>query len=119
MNLQQAEDPSTKQLVREKNSFQVYVTKVELASGYTLVVSEGLLEPRSIGSVTVKLYRDLTLGDFVSAVSFSRDGTIFESVLVENATNKQQLSITTVTAGSGNYQTSQFICIQGEKMSLC
>lgn len=97
----------------------VYLEKFELASGATLVVSEGRLEPRSIGSITVKLYRDLSVGDFVAAVSFPRDGTIFKAMLIENGSDKQKLSITTVTAGSGNYQDSQQICIKDNLLSLC
>ena len=119
VNLAQTGEPSSMKRVIEKNTAQIYVTKIELTGGYTLVVSEGPLEPRSIGSVTVKLYRDLSVGDFVSAVSYPRDGTILTSLLVENSTSEQKLSITTITAGSGNYQTSQLICIQGERLSLC
>ena len=119
VNIAQTGEPSSIKRVSENKSAQIYVTKVELARGDTLVVSEGPLEPRSIGSVTVKLYRDLTVGDFVSAVSYARDGTILTSLLVEKGTNEQKLSITTITAGSGNYQTSQLICIQGERLSLC
>ena len=119
VNIQKTAEPSSIKRVSENNTAQIYVTKVELARGYTLVVSEGPLEPRSIGSVTVKLYRDLSVGDFVSAVSYPRDGTILTSLLIEHGTHKQKLSITTITAGSGNYQTSQLICIQGEKLSLC
>ena len=119
VNIAQTGEPSSIKRVSENKSAQIYVTKVELARGYTLVVSEGALEPRSIGSVTVKLYRDLTVGDFVAAVSYPRDGTILTSLLLEKGTNEQKLSITTITAGSGNYQTSQLICIQGERLSLC
>ncbi len=97
----------------------IYVEQLKLASGYTLVVSEGALEPRSIGSITVKLYRDLMVGDFASGLSFVRDGTVLKSVLIENGTDKQKLSITTVTAGSGNYQNSQLVCIQAEQLTLC
>lgn len=97
----------------------VYLERLELASGYTLVIAEGALEPRSIGSVTVKMYRDLVVGDFVSGLSFPRDGTVLKSVLIGNSSDKQTLSITTVTAGSGNYQTTQLICIDGDTLSLC
>ncbi|WP_076413567.1 PliI family lysozyme inhibitor of I-type lysozyme [Shewanella sp. UCD-KL12] len=101
------------------NMSGVYLERLELASGYTLVIAEGALEPRSIGSVTVKMYRDLVVGDFVSGLSFPRDGTVLKSVLIGNSSDKQTLSITTVTAGSGNYQSTQLICIDGETLSLC
>ena len=96
-----------------------FIKAINLASGSTLVVTEGRLEPRSIGSASVKLYRDLYVGDFVGAVSFVRDGTILKAVLIENGTDKQKLSITTVTAGSGNYQNTQLVCITGDSISLC
>ncbi|MGS0680175.1 PliI family lysozyme inhibitor of I-type lysozyme [Shewanella sp. 125m-7] len=96
-----------------------FIKAINLASGYTLVVEEGRLEPRSIGSITVKLYRDLYVGDFVGSVSFVRDGTILKAVLIDNGSDKQKLSITTVTAGSGNYQNSRLICIAGDDISLC
>ncbi|GIU12871.1 PliI family lysozyme inhibitor of I-type lysozyme [Shewanella sp. MBTL60-112-B1] len=96
-----------------------FLKSINLASGATVVVEEGRLEPRSIGSVTVKLYRDLNVGDFAGGVSFTRDGTILKAVLIENGSDKQKLSITTVTAGSGNYQASQLICIKGDSIPLC
>ena len=97
----------------------IFLKSINLASGATVVVEEGRLEPRSIGSVTVKLYRDLNVGDFAGAVSFARDGTILKAVLIENGCDKQKLSITTVTAGSGNYQASQLVCIKGDSITLC
>ncbi len=97
----------------------IFLKSINLASGATVVVEEGRLEPRSIGSVTVKLYRDLNVGDFAGAVSFARDGTILKAVLIENGSDKQKLSITTVTAGSGNYQASQLVCIKGDSITLC
>ncbi|GIU24167.1 PliI family lysozyme inhibitor of I-type lysozyme [Shewanella sp. MBTL60-007] len=96
-----------------------FIQSIKLASGASLVIEEGRLEPRSIGSVTVKLYRDLNVGDFAGAVSFVRDGTVLKALLIENGSNKQKLSITTVTAGSGNYQASQLVCIEADTIKLC
>lgn len=111
--------PKPKPDTAAHSSSGVYLEKFELANGATLVVSEGRLEPRSIGSITVKLYRDLSVGDFAAAVSFPRDGTILKAMLIENGSDKQKLSITTVTAGSGNYQDSQQICIKDDSITLC
>ncbi|ABV36486.1 conserved hypothetical protein [Shewanella sediminis HAW-EB3] len=111
--------PKSKSDTSIHSSSGVYLERFELASGATLVVSEGSLEPRSIGSITVKLYRDLSVGDFAAAVSFPRDGTILKAMLIENGTDKQKLSITTVTAGSGNYQDSHQICIKDNSIGLC
>ncbi len=111
--------PNSKSNTADSSSSEVYLKTFELANGATLVVNEGRLEPRSIGSITVKLYRDLSVGDFAAAVSFPRDGTILKAMLIENGADKQKLSITTVTAGSGNYQHSQQICIKGSLINLC
>ncbi|WP_394202099.1 PliI family lysozyme inhibitor of I-type lysozyme [Shewanella waksmanii] len=97
----------------------VYAKSFNLANGQSIVLSEGRLEPRSIGSMSVKLYRDLNVGDFVEAISLSRDGTILNAVLIENGEYRQKLAITTVTAGSGNYQQSQMVCIEANKLTLC
>ncbi|QLE85836.1 MULTISPECIES: PliI family lysozyme inhibitor of I-type lysozyme [Shewanella] len=97
----------------------VYAKAIPLANGQTVVVTEGRLEPRSIGSMTVKLYRDIVVGDFVEAISFSRDGTIIKAVLIENGEDKQKLAITTATAGSGNYQMSQLVCIEANTLKAC
>ncbi len=96
-----------------------FIQSIALANGATLVVEEGRLEPRSIGSISVKLYKDLNVGDFVAAVNFVRDGTIVKAVLIENGDDMQKLSITTVTAGSGNYQASQLICVSANEIKLC
>ncbi|MCL1143973.1 PliI family lysozyme inhibitor of I-type lysozyme [Shewanella gaetbuli] len=82
----------------------------------TIVVEEGQLEPRSIGSITVKLYHDLSVGDFISAVSFPRDGTIAG---VEILDDMQAINITTVSAGSGSYQNIQQVCFTPETLMLC
>ncbi|MGE6648043.1 PliI family lysozyme inhibitor of I-type lysozyme [Shewanella colwelliana] len=110
---------------KQKSSSEVvqadtgYSQALTLANGYSLVVSEGALEPRSIGSVTVALYRDLSVGDFVSAVSFMRDGSVLKSSLVENGSDRQKITVTMATAGSGNYQNSQSVCAVNQALSLC
>ncbi|MEZ9596876.1 PliI family lysozyme inhibitor of I-type lysozyme [Shewanella sp. 10N.261.52.F9] len=96
-----------------------YLQTITLANGNSLIVEEGRLEPRSIGSASVKLYRDLNVGDFVAAVNFVRDGTILTTKLIENSRDKQKIAVTTVTAGSGNYQNTQLICITNNSIVLC
>ncbi|MGI2261535.1 PliI family lysozyme inhibitor of I-type lysozyme [Shewanella sp. GXUN23E] len=86
-----------------------------LPQGGQLVVQEGALEPRSIGSVTVLWYRDLAVGDFVDGVSFARDGFVTSAELV----SQRQLKITTTSAGSGSYQQHYWVCIDGTRLQLC
>ncbi|WP_108946950.1 PliI family lysozyme inhibitor of I-type lysozyme [Shewanella halifaxensis] len=105
--------------VELQDSSAVFIKAIKLANGYSVIVEEGRLEPRSIGSITAKLYRDLNVGDFAGAVSFVRDGTIIKTELIENSKEKQKLAITTVTAGSGNYQNTQLLCIKAANITLC
>ncbi|MCF1426604.1 MAG: PliI family lysozyme inhibitor of I-type lysozyme [Shewanella sp.] len=88
---------------------------LNLPQGGQVVVEEGALEPRSIGSITVLLYRDLEVGDFVSGLSFARDGFITSAELV----SPQQLKITTTSAGSGSYQQDYWVCVGGGRLQLC
>ncbi|MCK8045383.1 PliI family lysozyme inhibitor of I-type lysozyme [Shewanella sp. 1CM18E] len=97
----------------------VFIKVVNLGNGNSVIVEEGRLEPRSIGSITVKLYRDLNVGDFIDAISFVRDGTILKVELSENGELEQKLAITTVTAGSGNYQNTRLICVNASSVTLC
>ncbi|MCL1140836.1 PliI family lysozyme inhibitor of I-type lysozyme [Shewanella pneumatophori] len=97
----------------------VFIKVMNLSNGNNVIIEEGRLEPRSIGSITVKLYRDLNVGDFVDAISFVRDGTILKVELREHNELEQKLAITTVTAGSGNYQNTQLICINASSVTLC
>ncbi|PKG56264.1 hypothetical protein CXF83_10535 [Shewanella sp. Choline-02u-19] len=109
----------TIETIEQTRPTEGFIQSITLANGSTLVVEEGRLEPRSIGSISVKLYRDLYVGDFIAAVNFVRDGTIVKAILIENGTDSQKLSITTVTAGSGNYQASQLVCVTSNDIQLC
>ena len=88
---------------------------IKLDDGRQVVISEGLYEPRSIGSVTVLLYRDLEVGDFDTGLSFARDGFVTAAVL----DGARQLKITTTSAGSGSYQRAYFVCIDNNALKLC
>ncbi|MCW3171995.1 PliI family lysozyme inhibitor of I-type lysozyme [Shewanella subflava] len=96
-----------------------YLQVLALKNGMSVVIEEGRLEPRSIGSISVKLYRDLDVGDFASAITFMRDGTIINTVLADTLDGGSQITITTVTAGSGQYQVIHQICIMAELVEFC
>lgn len=74
----------TQPQISDSSMSATYAKSFSLANGYSLVVAEGALEPRSIGSVNVALYRNLEVGDFVTSVSFSRSGSVLNSLLIEN-----------------------------------
>lgn len=109
----------TQPQISDSSMSTTYAKSFSLANGYSLVVAEGALEPRSIGSVNVALYRNLEVGDFVTSVSFSRSGSVLNSLLIENGPKQQKLAVTMVTAGSGDYHTRQYVCVNGEQLSLC
>ena len=96
-----------------------YINSFTFKNGQSVVIAEGRIEPRSIGSISIKLYRDLNVGDFVEGIFMPRDGTILSVLVVEDTEDKQKLKITTVTAGSGNYQDSHFVCVENNKLSQC
>ena len=101
------------------NQSDGYLQVLRLKNGMSVVIEEGRLEPRSIGSISVKLYRDIDVGDFASAVTFVRDGTIINTALNDNFDGGSQISITTVTAGSGQYQAINNVCITGDVVTIC
>ncbi|QDF67321.1 hypothetical protein FJQ87_12000 [Shewanella sp. SNU WT4] len=101
----------------ESNTEAAYFSQsMPLNNGMSVVVSEGQYEPRSIGTMTVILYQDLNVGDLASGLVISRDGFITKTAL--NAA-QSQLTITTSTAGSGNYSQAYQVCIDGKQLKLC
>ncbi|MCL1067977.1 PliI family lysozyme inhibitor of I-type lysozyme [Shewanella olleyana] len=96
-----------------------YIKAFNFDNGQSVVIAEGRIEPRSIGSISIKLYKDLNVGDFTQGIIIPRDGTILSVAIVEDTAAKQKLKITTVTAGSGNYQDDVFICVSDNLVSKC
>ncbi len=94
-----------------------FIKAYPLDNNQTLVIAEGRLEPRSIGTMSVKLYADLIVGDFIDGLIIARDGSIL-SVAIESEPLRK-ITITTVTAGSGNYENTQLVCINNDSLSLC
>lgn len=109
----------SKTQVYQSTHEQYFLTKIPLVNGQSIVVAEGQLEPRSIGSVSVSLYRDLYVGDFITSKTLIRDGTVNSVELITLNDEQYQLIITTITAGSGQYQNKQIICINQEVLSQC
>ncbi|MDP8249643.1 PliI family lysozyme inhibitor of I-type lysozyme [Pseudochrobactrum saccharolyticum] len=74
------------------------------------VISEGDLEPASIGSYTVALYKDDGLIDYLGGGIFARDGSVFGdkgeprvSFADITGDGNPEMIIAKLTAGSGNY----------------
>ncbi|WP_434938039.1 PliI family lysozyme inhibitor of I-type lysozyme [Shewanella sp. HL-SH8] len=103
----------------QSRSADSYFQVFSLTKGMSLIVEEGRLEPRSIGSISVKLYRNFDVGDFAAGITFPRDGTISKVSISNDAEEEQQVTITTVTAGSGRYRLEQKVCIINATLKMC
>ena len=74
------------------------------------VISEGDLEPASIGSYTVALYKDDGLIDYLGGGIFPREGSVFDDsgkprISFGDITGdgNPEMIVSKLTAGSGNY----------------
>jgi hypothetical protein len=74
------------------------------------VLAQGDLEPASIGSYSVTIFKDSTLTQFVAGAIFSRDGTLLRSdgkprIRFADVTGDgvPELIVSKLTAGSGNH----------------
>ncbi|HYG43239.1 MAG TPA: PliI family lysozyme inhibitor of I-type lysozyme, partial [Bordetella sp.] len=60
----------------------------------------------SIGTYSVRLYRDLSSGDYADGLIRPRDGELRQAELKDvDGDGQPELAVTLVTAGSGNYST--------------
>lgn len=85
-----------------------FVESRKLPSGQVAVVAEGDLEPRSIGSYSLRLYSgrspEFPVDDFVAGVIRPRDGTVFKVLLADVDGNAPpEIVIVMQSAGSGGY----------------
>lgn len=85
-----------------------HVESLRLPSGQSVVVAEGDLEPRSIGSYSLRLYSgrnpEFPLDDFLTGVIRPRDGTIARVLLEDlDGDTRPEIVIVTESAGSGGY----------------
>src|SRR5262245_25141715 len=87
---------------------QRYARAIALPDGRTAVVAEGDLEARSIGTYSVRLYRDESLTAFESGLIAPRDGVV-EDVRVADLDGKgdAQLVVIVRSVGTGGYISAQ------------
>lgn len=93
-----------------------FVRSVALPSGQTVVVAEGDLEARSIGSFSVRLYEAAAPADattfFVDGLICARDGTLEQVILADVQGDTQpEILVLTRSAGSGSYQAAYAFAI--------
>lgn len=92
-------------------------------SGQTVVVAEGDLEPRSVGSYTVRLYAKndpaYPYDRFVAGIVRPRNGVIQELSFADIDRNGQpDIVVITRYAGSGNFVTAEAFRLHGKTLTL-
>lgn len=105
-----------------ENPAGVFVDDVTLPDGKVLVVAEARLEPRSIGSYSVRLYSgsdpEYPHDDFVAGVVVPRDGTIERIGLADiDGDGVAELVVVTRSVGSGSYGSARAFSVTGEVIS--
>lgn len=101
-----------------------FITKFELPSGQTAVISEGEFEARSIGSFSVRLYQAAPAGDettfFTSGLISARDGVIEKVVLGDiNGDREPEIIVVVRSAGTGGYLSAHaFMIDNNQKLIL-
>ena len=81
-----------------------FVSTVPLANGMVCVVAEGDLEPRSIGTYSVRVYRDLHVGDYIAGAIQRRDGFVRRAYRGSpDGSGRDVIAVEVETAGSGRY----------------
>lgn len=100
-----------------------FVSKAKLASGETVVIAEGDLEARSIGSYSIRLYEKAEAGDettfFKSGIIHERDGTIEKLIVADvNGDKKEDIVVAIRSAGSGDYLYAQAYSIDSGQLKL-
>lgn len=83
---------------------------IDLPDRRVAVLAVGDLEPASIGSYSVTIFKNRALTDFVAGAVFSRNGSFLQdngrprAKLADiNADGIKELIVSKLTAGSGNY----------------
>lgn len=101
----------------EPAQFQEVIT---LATGQKLVIEESSLEPRSIGSFSVRLYSganaDFPYDDFRRGLLLKRDGIVESTRLLPPQDGHSRVLITVRSVGSGNRASYHLLTISGDRI---
>jgi hypothetical protein len=94
-----------------------------LSDGRVVVVEEASLEPRSVGSFSIRLYSGANpayrFDDFVSGVVVSRDGFVERLVLEDiDSDENAELIVILRSAGGGSYQSARAFTFSGNNIIL-
>jgi len=100
-----------------------FFNSLELPTGETVVVAEGELEARSIGSFSLRIYAhgdaDNKTTFFVTGLVYKRNGFL-ESIYLDDIDNDnlQDIVVVTHSAGSGNFQSAYAFKYSKSKLEL-
>lgn len=100
-----------------------FVSAVMLPTGQTVVIAEGDLEARSIGSFSLRLYEAADAPNyttfFVDGLIHSRDG-VLEKVLLADVNGDQQPEIIVLarSVGTGNFLSATAIAVADNHLVL-
>jgi hypothetical protein len=98
-----------------------FITKLKLPTGETVMVAEGELEARSIGSFSIRLYDAAAPGDettfFRSGLIRPRDGVIEKVVLADVAGDRRpEIVVMVRSAGTGSYLSAQAFSVDRQRL---
>jgi hypothetical protein len=98
-----------------------FTSKLKLPTGRTLVVEEGSLESRSIGSFSVRLYEAAAAADettfFMAGLIRARDGVIEKALLADiNGDKQPEVVVMVRSVGTGSYQSAHAFAIEKDKL---
>lgn len=82
--------------------------EIRLGDGTTIVVNEGRVEPRSIGSVVLSAYApaegEFRYDNFQSGIVWPRDGTLLRLLTIDiDSQPGDEIIVISQSAGSGGY----------------
>lgn len=100
-----------------------YVKTHGLAGGRVAVVAEADLEPRSVGSYSVRIYgarnSNAVTDDFLGGIIRPRDGTIENVVMADlDGDGTPELVVVIRNAGSGSYLSADAFSCEGRDPAL-
>lgn len=100
-----------------------YVKQLALPDGRVALVAEGDLEPRSIGSYSVRLYGahnpDFPFDDFQGGVIHKRNGTVEDVKLADVDSNSTiELVVVIRSVGTGGYLSADAFNLVGQEPVL-
>jgi len=100
-----------------------FVQRLLLPGGATIVVAEGDLEPRSIGSYSVRLYSGVNVqfpaDDFLAGVIQARDGSVEKVVLADvDGNGREEVVVVVRCVGTGGYLSAYAFAVDQKRLVL-